>query len=106
MARVYISDESKKQGYLTRQREYMEYLKSPAWKQKRAEVMAVYENKCMNCGCSSEPLDVHHIRYAEVLGNETIKDFRVLCRTCHDAEHSASKKKKKSRKKNMHVRAA
>ena len=97
-------------------RGYREYLKSPAWKRKKAIVMKRAERSCMpespeirvsydhygrriesiamkwkpiceNEGCQNEAKHVHHLHY-ETLGKEDIhKDLKALCEGCHNDCH-------------------
>ncbi len=71
-----------------RRRAYREYLESDAWYEKKSEVLAHYGPKCMNCGKTGVEVHVHHKRYAPILGQETLRDFKVLCVPCHKAEHA------------------
>jgi 5-methylcytosine-specific restriction endonuclease McrA len=68
---------------------YNLYLRSSAWRQRRAGVIA-REKVCQLCQ-GSERLEVHHITYNRV-GAEEIDDLRLLCRRCHkDIESSGDK---------------
>ena len=66
--------------------EYQEYLKTPEWAELRKRVLRHYGDKCMVCG-SVWNNQVHHIRYANVRGEEGMEDFKVLCWKCHKKEH-------------------
>lgn len=72
------------------QRAYRLYLRSDAWRAKRAAVLERCGRVCENCGAGSGlfpvSLDVHHLTYAHI-GNEQLEDLRALCRDCHEAEH-------------------
>jgi hypothetical protein len=69
-----------------RQKIYRNYLKTVTWKHIREEALKYYNYTCQGCG--REGRDVHHVYYPEQLGTETIDDLKVLCRSCHDLEHS------------------
>lgn len=64
---------------------YDEYLKSPAWRERRDEVIKMNNNKCYICG-SDKDLQVHHRNYNE-LYNEPYFDLDCLCRECHFKLH-------------------
>jgi len=82
------------------------YLQSPLWKEIRKSVIAHYGDKCATCG-NVGGNDVHHVRYADVLGTENIEDYKVLCRECHEAHHKVCKKQgHKKRKQPVHAKAA
>lgn len=74
------------QNLTPRQNIYRNYLKSVTWKHIREEALKYYNYTCQDCG--REGRDVHHMYYPEHLGMETIDDLKVLCRSCHDLEHS------------------
>ena len=64
--------------------EYLDYLKSPQWKEKRKKVLARDKWTCQRCGGRGS--DVHHITY-ERFGRERLSDLETLCRECHTTEH-------------------
>ena len=57
---------------------YQEYLNSPIWWEKRDRILERDGWKCRKCG-SGINLNVHHIRYPEVLGEEPDSDLITLC---------------------------
>ena len=63
-----------------------QYLKSPEWNQKRIERLDLDNYTCQLCHLDDLALDVHHIRYVNI-PNESLKDLRSLCRTCHESLH-------------------
>ena len=77
--------------------EYALYLNSIHWKQFRRWIMRERGGSCEDCGISNvwavhsykSPLQVHHVSYVNV-GHEKPEDVRVLCKFCHDGEHSIS----------------
>ncbi len=88
MSRKKGSRRAKKLGL---SKEYLEYIGSLFWKEKRKEFLEYWEYRCSSCknaGTASVPLDVHHNTY-ERLGNEKHNDCIVLCRKCHDLLHRA-----------------
>lgn len=65
-------------------KEYIAYLRSDAWQKLRSKRLAIDEFRCQRCG-SPYGLDVHHLRYPEVLGTEDpYTDLITLCRPCHE----------------------
>lgn len=76
-----------------RSMDYSQFLQTPYW---RAVSWYVKENypKCEICITSSVgPLEVHHRTYAH-RGDEWrhLDDLMVLCRTCHEKQHTESEK--------------
>ena len=64
--------------------EYRLYLRSDTWQKLRSKRLAIDEFRCQKCG-SPYGLDVHHLRYPEVLGTEDpYTDLITLCRGCHE----------------------
>jgi 5-methylcytosine-specific restriction endonuclease McrA len=61
------------------------YLRSPEWKARRREALAVASRRCQDCG-SAERVHVHHLTYARH-GRELPRDLRVLCSRCHRKRH-------------------
>lgn len=71
-------------------REYLAYLRSPEWKQKRKIALYHANNRCAGCGAQfwgGRGLDVHHKTYAN-FKHEPLSDLQVLCRVCHDSVHN------------------
>jgi 5-methylcytosine-specific restriction endonuclease McrA len=66
---------------------YADYLRSPAWQDRRAAALIRAGNRCQVCN-SDKRLDVHHRDYSR-LGREANGDLTVLCRTCHARHHKA-----------------
>jgi 5-methylcytosine-specific restriction endonuclease McrA len=60
---------------------YIDYLKSPLWRQRCQAKLEQADNKCQYCGEKSY-LQVHHITY-EHLGNEQSNELVVLCTAHH-----------------------
>jgi hypothetical protein len=61
---------------------YAEYLRSATWLALRLEAL---ERDGFACRCcpSTTNLQVHHRRYPEVWGTETVEDLTTLCGRCH-----------------------
>jgi len=64
---------------------YNEYLKSPAWAQKRIEVLRRDQHICQGCRKHKATI-AHHLSYAHV-GNEFLFELTSLCPTCHKRIH-------------------
>lgn len=74
-------------------KEYLEYLKSESWQQKRRNLARSADAKCYCCGAiprPGNPLDLHHLTY-ERLGHELPTDLVAICRSCHDIVHDLVK---------------
>lgn len=78
--------------------EYTKYIASDRWAAIREKAFAHYGRSCCLCG-SADNLHVHHRRYPQVYGEETMQDLTVLCSKCHDAFHAAQKLRKPPRSK-------
>lgn len=62
-------------------KQYLDYLNSDLWKQRRMALLEKAEFKCRACG-ENDCLEVHHLTY-ERLGNEDPNDLVVLCKSHH-----------------------
>ncbi len=65
--------------------EYIEYLKSDAWKLKRLSKIQSVGYKCQRCNATDKLLQVHHLTY-DRLGHERMDDLKVVCLDCHEVE--------------------
>ena len=66
---------------------YAEYLQSEKWKVVRECTFIIHGKSCKKCGAETN-LQVHHLRYPEILGNENVsEDLIVLCKECHQKVH-------------------
>jgi hypothetical protein len=66
---------------------YHYYLKTDAWKRKRAEVLGRDGNKCQGCS-STDSLHVHHVTYERIF-DELPEDLVTLCKSCHEKAHQS-----------------
>jgi 5-methylcytosine-specific restriction endonuclease McrA len=66
--------------------DYSSYLETGHWKETRYKAILRAKHRCERCGKESG-LQVHHKTYKN-LGNEQEIDLEVLCRDCHEDEHS------------------
>ena len=64
---------------------HADYIQSPAWQEKRRQVLERDGYCCTRCG-SAVNLDVHHLTYSH-FGNEPLEDLVTLCRRCHGTIH-------------------
>ena len=65
--------------------DYIEYLKSADWKERRKELMEEAGHVCSSCGAKATQL--HHLNYYN-LGEEVLdQDVVALCKDCHDEIH-------------------
>ena len=69
---------------------YNLYLNSRKWQKIRARIIQRRLFRCEQCG-SRKQLEVHHLTYKRVGGNEKDDDLEVLCRSCHKIEHLRKK---------------
>ncbi len=70
------------------QKVYQAYLKSDVWAEKRKQVLSRANGKCEGNKCgvivvSDSLLEVHHLTYDRVGGNEKMSDLKALCYSCH-----------------------
>lgn len=70
---------------MSRRAEYLTYLSSDEWKDKRAAVMRRSDGTCEHCG--EQAVSVHHVRYPKELGTEPLSDLVATCQRCHDLNH-------------------
>jgi 5-methylcytosine-specific restriction endonuclease McrA len=67
--------------------EYTEYLFSPEWKAKRAQVMQRAGYLCERCDRPAQ--QVHHLTYERVY-RERLTDLQAVCASCHRRLHRLS----------------
>jgi hypothetical protein len=72
----------------TNQISHRQYLKSPTWSGIRMTALDYYGKICAKC--NEYGTDVHHLIYRGE-GQEQMSDLVVLCRSCHEALHSAER---------------
>lgn len=70
------------------QKTYQAYLQTDIWAQKRKQILGRAKGRCEGEGCrvivvSDSLLDVHHLTYDRVGGNEKTEDLKALCYSCH-----------------------
>lgn len=69
--------------------EYNQYINSPLWFVKRAQILKQRGNRCEECGTTQE-LQVHHLHY-RTFRDERPQDLKVLCEPCHKLWHRMKK---------------
>jgi len=67
-------------------KEYLSYINSPAWDEKRKERLALDGYTCQDCGVNGCALDVHHLNYKR-FRHEPMSDLVTVCRRCHNYRH-------------------
>jgi len=72
-------------------KQYLEYLGSEEWKNKKKEFLSFLKSggcpiQCDICG-EKKRLQVHHLSYENIF-NEDIYDLQLLCVNCHRKAHS------------------
>jgi len=65
--------------------EYIEYLKSDEWKEKRKYLMEQCDWTCSKCG--EKATQLHHLNYNNIGDEELDVDVIPLCKDCHDEIH-------------------
>lgn len=72
-------------------KEYKEYLESPAWACLRVQRLKLDNYTCQGCGKkqdkNTEPLQVHHITYRNIGHEDVYIDLVCLCSSCHKGVH-------------------
>ena len=71
---------------MTGDSEYQNYLRSPAWMAKKAQVLERDRYRCTLCNEYGE-LEIHHRTYDNI-GKELLEDLTTLCTPCHEKYHS------------------
>jgi hypothetical protein len=72
-------------GDRERSPEYRAYMRSPAWRRRRARVLRRAGRRCRGCGGPAR--DVHHLWYGTPLGSEPDAALAPLCEACHAQAH-------------------
>jgi len=65
--------------------EYIEYLKSDEWKERRKYIMELIGWVCSKCG--EKATQLHHLNYDNIGNEELDVDVIALCKDCHDEIH-------------------
>lgn len=76
--------------------DYLAYLQSPEWQDKRSQRLKIDQYKCQRCGRPMD-LQVHHLTYDRI-GNENVyTDLITLCKYCHEKIESQKQAYKEQR---------
>ena len=75
-----------------RYKDYAEYLKSPKWKQVKADYADNEEtDTCLCCSVPFKAIDTvanyHHFRYPKDWNDDTWINLIVVCQSCHEELH-------------------
>ena len=62
------------------------YLRSAKWASLKREILMRDNFKCRCCNSTSS-LEIHHVSYIGLGGNELIADLITLCKKCHQYQH-------------------
>ena len=65
--------------------EYVDYLKSDDWRERRKELMEEAEKLCSKCG--EKATQLHHLNYDNLGEEELDEDVIAVCKDCHDEIH-------------------
>ena len=67
---------------LTRKELYYRYLKSAQWRNLRKQALIRDNYKCVLCG-KVDKLEVHHLFYSNMIGEDDLAQLITLCGYCH-----------------------
>ena len=66
---------------------YEDYIASPVWARLRSEALIRDSFRCRGCG-ATDRLEVHHVRYDDPLGYESVEDMTTLCGGSNGCHHA------------------
>lgn len=84
------------------------YLQSDVWAEKRRQALVRANGICESCGAiviNDSLLDVHHLNYDRIGGNENLDDLKVLCYPCHQKADKQRDKRTDERRKNNYYQS-
>ena len=87
---------------------YPAYQKSSVWVEKRKQILKRANGKCEGCGAiviDDSALDIHHITYERVGGNERMDDLQALCYSCHQKADRKRDKRTSERQQNNYYQS-
>lgn len=70
-----------------------DYRQTEVWKRLRKQRLWMDHYRCQYCG-SGINIQVHHVHYPKVWGDETMDDLVTLCDRCHNETHEIDLMKK------------
>ena len=80
--------------YANNRQDYLDYLDSKEWKEKKAIRFFLDRGKCQECGTKLEFRQSHcHHKSYDWLYEEPMEDLETLCRYCHIEIRHAGKQK-------------
>ena len=85
--KIYLKEFSEASGDAEKwQAVYSRYLKSNLWKSIVVRIKPRADGRCEKCKkpFAQSDLELHHLTYARIGGNEKDADIVVACRLCHD----------------------
>lgn len=72
-----------------------DYMETEVWKGISKQRLKMDGMRCTSCG-SAENVQVHHIRYPVVWGEERMDDLITLCDSCHKELHAVDIERRKN----------
>lgn len=79
-------------------KEYEDYIRSWAWKQKRQQRLEIDGHCCSMCGKPENEcrggLQIHHVHYNSLGNEDPYNDICSLCARCHGLIHSYYRRKR------------
>ena len=66
--------------------DYIDYLQSDDWKERRKELMEEANGECSECG--DKATELHHLNYNKLGYEELDEDVVALCNECHKEMHN------------------
>ena len=71
-------------------REYLEYVKTEAWQDKRLRRYKIDGGRCCMCGkpVVAGDWETHHIHYRTLKHENVLTDIATLCCRCHELIHN------------------
>jgi len=69
--------------------EYINYINSSEWKEKRGRIIDERGQRCEKCGCEKpiSELNLHYKNYDMEYGKESDEDLLLICVDCHKELH-------------------
>ena len=85
--------EGKFKPYTSSKVPYDDYRATEVWRKLREKRLAIDDYQCKRCGSGMNP-EVHHLRYPDIWGTESVEDDLItLCAPCHAEVHKNDIKK-------------
>lgn len=74
-----------------------DYMQTDVWRELRNERLRIDHYRCQHCGTAIN-VEVHHIKYPDVWGMESVDDDLItLCAKCHAETHKNDLQENKKR---------